>query len=161
MLSTRLLFSSQRGRKELGWWPLQSLARAQMFLVSSAWCSWWCAQSHFAWAMVCLKALEVALSLPQHVEKLLYNEDRCTCDLKWHCVPHNACFIHDSCFCEGSGSFPPVKPLCPSWADFSYNWYCELASHLELHPHSPLPRVGSEVEYSPLVMLYYRVPPPA
>jgi len=101
------------------------------------------------------------LSPPQHMEKLLYDEDRCICDLKWCCVPHDACFIHNSCFCEGSGSFPPVKPPCLSWSDFSYEWYCELASHLELHPHSPLPRFGSEVEYSPLVMPYYCVPPPA
>ena len=100
------------------------------------------------------------MSPPQHMEKLLYDEDRCTCDLEWHCVPHNACFIHDLCFCEGSGSFPPVKPPHPSWSNFSYKWYCELASHLELHPHSPLPRFGSEVEYLPLVMPYYRVPPP-
>ncbi len=34
----------------------------------------------------------------------------CTCDSEWHCEPHNLCFIHDSCFCPGSGSFPPVKP---------------------------------------------------
>ena len=95
--------------------------------------------------------LSSILSLPQHVKKLLYDEDRCTCDLEWHCVPHDACFIHDLCFCEGSGSFPPIKPPHPSWADFSYDWYCELASCLELHPHSPLPRFGSEVEYSPLV----------
>jgi len=101
------------------------------------------------------------MSPPQHADKLLYNEDRCMCNLKWCCVPHNACFIHNSCFCKGSSSFPPVKPPCPSWSDFSYKWYCELASHLELHPHSPLPRFGSEVEYSPLVMLYYRIPPPA
>ena len=101
------------------------------------------------------------MSPPQHAEKLLYDEDCCTCDLKWHCIPHNTCFIYDSCFCEGSSSFPPVKPPRLSWADFSYNWYCELASYLKLHPHSPLPRFGSEVEYSPLVMPYYRVPPPA
>ena len=83
------------------------------------------------------------------------------CDLKWCCVPHDACFIHDSCFCEGSGSFPPIKPPHLSWSDFSYNWYCELASCLELHPHSPLPHFGSEVEYSPLVMPYYHVLPPS
>ena len=101
------------------------------------------------------------LSPPQHVEKLLYDEDHCTCNLEWHCVPHDACFIYDLCFCKGSGSFPPVKPLHPSWSDFSYDWYCELASWLELHPHSPLPCFGSEVEHSPLVMPYYHIPPPA
>ena len=98
---------------------------------------------------------------PQHAEKLLYDGDHCTCDLEWHCVPHNACFIHDSCFYKGSGSFPLVKTPCLSWSDFSYDWYCELASHLELHPHSPLPCLRSEVEYSLLVMPYYRVPPPS
>ncbi len=83
------------------------------------------------------------------MEKLLYDEDHCTCNLEWRCVPHDACFIHDSCFCEGSGSFPPIKPPCPSWSDFSYNWYCELASRLELHPHSLLPHFGSEVVSPP------------
>ncbi len=101
------------------------------------------------------------MSPPQHAEKLLYDKDRCTCDLKWHCIPHDACFIHNSCFCKGSGSFHPVKPLHQSWSDFSYEWYCELVSCLELHPHSLLPCFGSEVEYSPLVMPYYCVPPPA
>ncbi len=74
------------------------------------------------------------MSLPQHAEKLLYNGDCCMCDLEWCCIPHNTCFIHNSCFCEGSSSFPPVKPPHLSWSDFSYDWYCELASRLELHP---------------------------
>jgi len=34
----------------------------------------------------------------------------CDCTSEWWCEPHDACFIHDSCFCPGSGSFPPVKP---------------------------------------------------
>ncbi len=92
------------------------------------------------------------LLLPQHVDELLYDPDRCSCSLEWRCIPHDACFIHDSCFCEGSGSFPPVKPQRPSWAQFSYNWYCKLATSLSLHPHSPLPRFGSEVE--PDVMFF-------
>jgi len=58
---------------------------------------------------------------PQHAEELLYDLDRCSCDLEWRCVPHDACFIHDSCFCKGSGSFPSVKPQRPSWAQFSYD----------------------------------------
>ena len=98
--------------------------------------------------------------LPQQVDKLLFPKDHCTCDLEWHCVPHNTCFIHNSCFCKGSGSFPPIKPPCPSWAEFLYDWYCELASCLKLHPHPPLPHFGSEVEYSPLVMPYYHYLPP-
>src|SRR5712671_8107592 len=34
----------------------------------------------------------------------------CDCADEWRCEPHGACFIHDSCFCPGSSSFPPVKP---------------------------------------------------
>src|SRR5216683_5730000 len=34
----------------------------------------------------------------------------CGCDSEWQCEPHDACFIHDSYFCPGSGTFPPVKP---------------------------------------------------
>src|SRR6267154_2522414 len=34
----------------------------------------------------------------------------CDCASDWRCEPHGACFIHESCFCPGSGSFPPVKP---------------------------------------------------
>ena len=89
---------------------------------------------------------QLCLLPPQHVDKLLYDLDRCGCEMEWRCVPHDACFIHDSCFCKGSGSFPPIKPQRPSWAQYSYDWYCELAASLALHPHSPLPRFGSEVE---------------
>ncbi len=35
---------------------------------------------------------------------------KCGCTSEWQCEPHNACFIHDSCFCPSSSSFPPVKP---------------------------------------------------
>src|SRR5216684_9339153 len=34
----------------------------------------------------------------------------CDCTADWRCEPHDACFIHNSCFCPGSSSFPPVKP---------------------------------------------------
>jgi len=95
--------------------------------------------------------MTVQLLLPQHVEELLYDLDCCLCDLEWCCVPHDVCFIHDSCFCKGSGSFPPVKPQRPTWAQFLYDWYCELAASLALHPHSPLPRFGSEVEPDVLI----------
>ncbi len=98
---------------------------------------------------------------PKHMDKLLINGDCCTCDLEWRCVPYDTCFVYDSCLCKGSSSFLSVKPLHPSWAEFSYDWYYKLASCLKLHPHSPLPRFGLEVEYLPLVMLYYCVPPPA
>src|SRR6266851_6086099 len=103
----------------------------------------------------------LSVLLPKQADKLLALEGRYKCDLKRCCVPHDTCFIHNSCFCEGSSSFPPVKPPHLSWSDFSYDWYCELASCLKLHPHSPLPHFGSEVEYSPLVMLYYCVLPSA
>ncbi len=109
-----------------------------------------------------LNGLQVAwhlMLLPQHAEELLYDPDRCSCDLEWHCVPHDACFIHDSCFCKGSGSFPPVKPPRPSWAQFSYDWYCEFAPRLALHPHSPLPHFGSEVE--PHMMFFGLSNPPS
>src|SRR6266853_1556100 len=96
---------------------------------------------------------------PQHADELLYDPDRCACGVKWRCVPHDACFIHDSCLCEGSGSFPPVKLQRPSWAQFSYDWYCEFAAQLSLYPHSPLPRFGSEVE--PDVMFFSLSSPPS
>src|SRR5216683_7883322 len=98
------------------------------------------------------------VSPPQHADELLYNPDWCACGLEWHCIPHDACFIHDSCLCEGSGSFPPVKPQRPSWAQFSYDWYCELAARLSVHPHSPLPRFGSEEE--PDIMFFGLSSPP-
>jgi len=88
---------------------------------------------------------------PQHAEELLYDPDCCLCGLEWRCIPHDVCFIHDSCLCKGSGSFPPVKPQRPSWADFSYDWYCEFAPSLALHPHSLLPHFGSEVEPDVLI----------
>jgi len=99
------------------------------------------------------------LSPPQHADELLYDPDRCSCGLEWRCIPHDACFIHDSCLCEGSGSFPPVKPQRPSWAQYLYDWYCELAASLSLHPHSPLPCFGSEVE--PDVMFFRLSDPPS
>jgi len=81
--------------------------------------------------------------------------DHCKCSLEWCCKPYNTCFIHDSCFCKGSGNFPPVKPLHSSWSQFSYDWYVELVSGLDKHPHSPLPHIVSEVEHCPFIMPYY------
>ncbi len=99
------------------------------------------------------------LSPPQQADELLYDPDCCSCGLEWRCIPHDACFIHDSCLCKGSGSFPPCKPQCPSWAQYSYDWYCELAASLSLHPHSLLPHFGSEVE--PDVMFFGLSDPPS
>ncbi len=61
------------------------------------------------------------LAAEMHRRCLVWNEARrtlpspisycpCDCASEWRCEPHDACFIHDSCFCLGSGSFPPVKP---------------------------------------------------
>src|SRR5712672_2244715 len=61
------------------------------------------------------------LAAEMHLRRLVRNEARrtvtlpsayrpCDCATEWRCEPHGACFIHDSCFCPGSGSFPPVKP---------------------------------------------------
>ncbi len=56
-------------------------------------------------------------------------------------------------------AFPPRKSQRPSWAQYLYDWYCELAASLSLHPHSPLPRFGSEVE--PDVMFFGLSDPPS
>ncbi len=56
-----------------------------------------------------------------HCRRLVWNEahrtfpppssyHECGCASEWRCKPHDAYFIHDSCFYPGSGSFPPVKP---------------------------------------------------
>ncbi len=60
------------------------------------------------------------LAVKMHCRHLVQNEachnvpapssHDCSCDSEWWCEPHNACFIHHSCFCPGFGSFPPVKP---------------------------------------------------
>jgi len=60
------------------------------------------------------------LATEMHRRHLVWNEAHrltssslpcnCSCDSEWQCEPHNACFIHDSCFCPGSSSFLPVKP---------------------------------------------------
>src|SRR5216683_7202229 len=61
------------------------------------------------------------LAAEMHRRRLVQNKARrtipppisyhpCDCASEWRCEPHDACFIHDLCFCPGSGSFPPVKP---------------------------------------------------
>ncbi len=61
------------------------------------------------------------LAAEMHQRRLVRNEAHrtvtlpvsyrpCDCSADWRCEPHDACFIHNSCFCPGSGSFPPVKP---------------------------------------------------
>jgi hypothetical protein len=71
---------------------------------------------------------------PGHAGELPQLGDRCDCAPKWRCNPHDACFIHDSCLCDGSGSWPPVKPVCSYWRRFSSNWKAAMKS-----PSHPLP----------------------
>jgi hypothetical protein len=59
---------------------------------------------------------------PGHAGELPQLGDHCDYAPEWHCDPHNAYFIHDSCFCDGSGSWPPVKPVCSYWRCFSLDW---------------------------------------
>jgi hypothetical protein len=66
------------------------------------------------------------LSPPRHVDELLASDGRCNCAFEWHCLPHDMCFIHDSCLCDGSSSYPPVKPP-HDWAWYSHNWYVDYA----------------------------------
>jgi len=77
---------------------------------------------------------ERVMSPPRYVGELPSLGDHCDCVPEWHCDPHDACFIHDSCFCEGSGSWPSVKPICSYWHHYSLDW------QTDMEPHScPLP----------------------
>ena len=71
-------------------------------------------------------AEERVMSLPRHADKLPASGGCCNCTFEWHCLPHDMCFIHDSCLCDGSGSYPPVKPPC-DWLRYSCKWYVEFA----------------------------------
>ena len=71
---------------------------------------------------------------PGHVGELPQLGDRCDCAPEWCCDPHDTCFIHDLCFCAGSGSWPPVKPICSYWCRFSSDWKAAMES-----PSRPLP----------------------
>jgi hypothetical protein len=71
---------------------------------------------------------------PGYAGELPQLGDRCDCAPEWRCDPHNACFIHDSCFCDGSGSWPPVKPVRSYWHRFSSDWKAAMES-----PSRPLP----------------------
>ena len=55
---------------------------------------------------------------PKQVAKL----SCCGCDPSWFCSPHDVCFIHESCLCNGSGKWPPVKPVQSSWVSESREW---------------------------------------
>src|SRR6266851_4241333 len=41
-----------------------------------------------------------------HTDSFSSSYHNCGCTSEWQCEPYDACFIHDSCFCPGSGSFP-------------------------------------------------------
>jgi hypothetical protein len=69
---------------------------------------------------------ERVMSPPGHADKLPASGGHCNCAFEWHCLPHDMCFIHDSCLYNGSGSYPPVKPPC-DWARYSCNWYVDYA----------------------------------
>jgi hypothetical protein len=69
---------------------------------------------------------ERVMSPPRYTGELPQLGDCCDCVPKWRCNPHDACFIHDSCFCEGSGSWPPVKPVCSYWRRYSLDWQTDM-----------------------------------
>jgi hypothetical protein len=69
---------------------------------------------------------ERVMSLPGHVDELPASGGHCDCTFEWHCLPHDMCFIHNSCLCNGSGSYPPVKPP-RDWAWYSHDWYVNYA----------------------------------
>jgi hypothetical protein len=69
---------------------------------------------------------ERVMSPPRYAGELPSLGNRCDCVPEWCCDPHDACFIHDSCFCEGSGSWPPVKPVCSYWHCYSLDWQTDM-----------------------------------
>jgi hypothetical protein len=81
------------------------------------------------------KGVQIVVVLPPgHAGELPQLGDCCDCAPEWRCDPHDACFIHDSCFCDGSGSWPPVKPVRSYWCRFSSDWKAAMES-----PSRPLP----------------------
>ena len=75
-----------------------------------------------AWVLM----LPPRLSPPGHADELPASGGRCDCAFEWRCLPHDMCFVHDSCLCDGSGSYPPVKPP-HDWARYSRDWYVDYA----------------------------------
>ena len=53
--------------------------------------------------------------LPGQVAKL----SRCRCNPLWFYSPYDACFIHESCFCEGSSHWLLVKLVHSDWVSLS------------------------------------------
>jgi hypothetical protein len=69
---------------------------------------------------------------PRQAAKL----SRCGCNPSWFCSPHDACFIHESCLCEGSSKWPPVKPVQSCWVSESHEWLVDILSCWLLPPSS-------------------------
>jgi hypothetical protein len=81
--------------------------------------SWVCSHSKFTRHLRKGRVL-----LPRQAGK----RPRCECDPSWFCSPHNACFVHESCLCEGSSKWPPVKPVRSRWVSESREWLAGLLS---------------------------------
>ena len=56
------------------------------------------------------------------------------CDPSWFCSPHDVCFIHELCLCEGSSRWPPVKLVRSSWVSESCEWLAAILSHWQWPP---------------------------
>jgi hypothetical protein len=63
--------------------------------------------------------------LPRQAAKL----SRCGCDPSWFCSLYDTCFIHESCLCEGSSKWPPVKLVRSSWVSESREWLAAILSY--------------------------------
>jgi len=67
---------------------------------------------------------------PEQAAKLSH----CGCDISWFCSPHDACFIHESCLCEGSSHWPSVKLVHSDWVSFSCAWLADMICRPLLPP---------------------------
>jgi len=77
-------------------------------------------------------SIDIPVLLPRQAAKLsCYG-----CDPSWFCSPHDACFIHELCLCEGSSRWPPVKLVCSSWVSESREWLAAILSRWSSPPSS-------------------------
>jgi len=67
---------------------------------------------------------DISVLLSRQVAKL----SRYGCNPSWFCSPHDTCFIHELCLCEGSSRWPPVKLVHSSWVSKSYEWLAAILS---------------------------------
>jgi hypothetical protein len=92
-----------------------------------------CSMPHAATTLDrCVLALDQAVQLegevmllPRQAAKL----SRCGCNPSWFCSPHDACFIHKLCLCEGSSRWPLVKLVRSFWVSESREWLAAILSH--------------------------------